>query len=86
MKKRHSRRTRRESNRKNVRSRNLRFESLEPRYVLDGSVVINEIMYHPDTAPRSRRRLRVDRTLQPDVDQHGHLRLAPGRGDSIYVC
>ena len=27
--------------------RTIRFEWLEPRYVLDASVVINEIMYHP---------------------------------------
>jgi hypothetical protein len=31
-----------------LRPRRARFEQLEPRFALDGSVVINEIMYHPD--------------------------------------
>jgi len=29
------------------------FEWLEPRYVLDATVVINEIMYHPDASPEA---------------------------------
>src|SRR5262245_29475106 len=33
------------------RARRLRFEPLESRLVLDATVVINEIMYHPATAP-----------------------------------
>ena len=48
MKKRQERGFGRDTTPKFVRSRDLRFESLEPRYVLDGSVVINEIMYHPE--------------------------------------
>ncbi|MEX0643385.1 MAG: lamin tail domain-containing protein, partial [Pirellulales bacterium] len=51
MRKRNSRRTDRGPQR--IRSRRSTFECLEPRYALDGSVVINEIMYHPDPASGS---------------------------------
>ena len=38
-----------------------RFELLEPRLTLDSTVVINEIMYHPDASPEANYEWKIGR-------------------------
>ena len=54
---------------KRVRAkRRLLTERLEPRLVLDSTVVINEIMYHPETNEESLEWIELFNQLSVDVD------------------
>ncbi len=51
--------------------RHLQFEQLEPRIVLDSTVVFNELMYHPADSDQSLEWIEVHSQLALDVDLTG---------------
>ena len=52
-------------------------ETLEPRIVLDSTVVFNEIMFHPDTGEETREWIELHNQMSVDIDLSG-LRLSGG--------
>ncbi|MCH8923888.1 MAG: lamin tail domain-containing protein, partial [Planctomycetes bacterium] len=46
-------------------------EALEPRLVLDSTVVFNEIMYHPDTSEDTREWIELHNQMAVDMDLSG---------------
>ena len=68
------------------KSRRLPFETLESRTVLDSTLVINEIMYHPATAPLVEGDYEWVEFFNQMAIRYGRLGLATSWCRRLYLC